>query len=57
MPGSARAPGRCSPTELDAQQLLDLVFTVGAYETLAMAMRTFGVEVDDDLAAWRSGRK
>jgi alkylhydroperoxidase family enzyme len=43
--------------ELDAQQLLDLVFTVGAYETLAMAMRTFGVEVDDDLAAWRSGRK
>jgi alkylhydroperoxidase family enzyme len=39
--------------ELDPQQLLDLVFTVGAYETLAMAMRTFDVEVDDDLARWR----
>lgn len=39
--------------ELDAQQLLDLVFTVGAYDVLAMAMRTFGVEVDDDLAIWK----
>lgn len=39
--------------ELGPQQLLDVVFTVGAYETLAMAMRTFGVEVDADLAAWR----
>lgn len=39
--------------ELDAQQLLDLVFTVGAYDLMAMAMRTFGVEVDTDLAAWR----
>lgn len=39
--------------ELDAQQLLDLVFTVGAYEVLAMAMRTFAVEVDEDLARWK----
>ncbi|HEU5085578.1 MAG TPA: carboxymuconolactone decarboxylase family protein [Acidimicrobiales bacterium] len=39
--------------ELDAQQLLDLVFTVGAYDVLAMAMRTFGVEVDEDLARWK----
>ena len=39
--------------ELDAQQLLDLVFTVGAYDVLAMAMRTFGVEIDDDLAVWK----
>ena len=38
---------------LDAPQLLDLVFTVGSYDLLAMAMRTFGVEVDADLAAWR----
>jgi alkylhydroperoxidase family enzyme len=35
--------------ELDDQQLMDLVFTVGAYELLAMAFRTFGVELDDDL--------
>ena len=36
-------------TEFDDQQLMDLVFTVGAYETLAMAFRSFGVELDDDL--------
>ena len=35
--------------ELDQQQLMDLVFTVGAYELLAMAFRSFGVELDDDL--------
>lgn len=35
--------------ELDQQQLMDLVFTVGAYDTLAMALRSFGVELDDDL--------
>jgi alkylhydroperoxidase family enzyme len=38
---------------LDAQQLLDVIFTVGAYETLAMAMRTFEVELDADLAVWK----
>jgi alkylhydroperoxidase family enzyme len=35
--------------ELDAQQLMDLVFTVGAYDVLAMAMRSFGIQIDDDL--------
>ena len=35
--------------ELDDQQLMDLVFTVGAYDVLAMALRTFGVPLDDDL--------
>ena len=35
--------------ELDEQQLMDLVFTVGAYDLLAMAFRTFGVPLDDDL--------
>ncbi|MFZ0664266.1 MAG: carboxymuconolactone decarboxylase family protein [Acidimicrobiales bacterium] len=35
--------------ELDQQQLMDLVFTVGAYDALAMALRSFGVELDDDL--------
>jgi alkylhydroperoxidase family enzyme len=33
----------------DVQQLMDLVFTVGAYEALAFALRSFGVELDDDL--------
>ncbi len=35
--------------ELDEHQLMDLVFTVGAYDQLAMAMRSFGIELDDDL--------
>ena len=34
---------------LDAQQLMDVVFTVGTYEALAMALNSFGVELDDDL--------
>jgi alkylhydroperoxidase family enzyme len=37
-------------TELDRHQLMDLVFTVGAYDLLAMAFKSFGVELDDDLA-------
>jgi alkylhydroperoxidase family enzyme len=37
--------------QLDRQQLMDLVFTVGAYDLLAMAMRTFEVPLDDDLTA------
>ena len=39
--------------ELDAQQLLDLVFTVGSYDALAMAMRTFDLELDEDLQQWK----
>jgi AhpD family alkylhydroperoxidase len=35
--------------ELDEQQLMDVVFTVGAYDLLAMALRSFGVELDEDL--------
>jgi alkylhydroperoxidase family enzyme len=34
---------------LDTQQLMDVVFTVGAYDLLAMALRTFEVELDQDL--------
>jgi alkylhydroperoxidase family enzyme len=36
-------------SELDRQQLMDLVFTVGAYELLAMAFKSFGVQLDADL--------
>jgi alkylhydroperoxidase family enzyme len=35
--------------EFDTQQLMDVVFTVGAYDLLAMAFGTFDVELDDDL--------
>ena len=34
---------------LDTRQLMDVVFTVGAYELLAMAFRTFDLDLDDDL--------
>jgi len=33
----------------DSQQMMDVVFTVGVYDTFAMAMRTFDVELDEDL--------
>jgi 4-carboxymuconolactone decarboxylase len=32
--------------DLDEHQLMDLVFTVGAYTMLTMALNTFGVELD-----------
>jgi alkylhydroperoxidase family enzyme len=35
--------------ELDDRQLMDVVFTVGAYDIVAMAFNSFGVELDDDL--------
>lgn len=38
--------------DLETKQLMDVVFTVGAYEALAMALRTFDTEVDDDLRPW-----
>jgi alkylhydroperoxidase family enzyme len=34
---------------LNEHELMDVVFTVGAYDVLAMALRTFGVPLDDDL--------
>lgn len=37
-------------SELDTRQLMDVVFTVGAYDVFAMALRTFDVELDHDLA-------
>jgi len=34
---------------LEVEQLMDLVFTVGAYDLLAMAFKSFGVALDDDM--------
>ncbi|MXW60858.1 MAG: carboxymuconolactone decarboxylase family protein [Acidimicrobiaceae bacterium] len=34
---------------LDTRQIIDLLFTVGAYDTLAVAFNCFGLEVDPDL--------
>jgi alkylhydroperoxidase family enzyme len=36
---------------LEEHQLMDVVFTVGAYDVLAMALRSFAVPLDDDLQA------
>jgi alkylhydroperoxidase family enzyme len=36
-------------SELDTRQIMDLVFTVGAYDVFAMALRTFDVALDEDL--------
>ena len=35
--------------ELDAQQLLDVVFTVGCYNTVAWLFRSFDLEVDPEI--------
>jgi hypothetical protein len=45
----ADATWKVLAAELDVEQLMDLVFTVGAYDLLAMAFRSFGVQLDDDL--------
>jgi 4-carboxymuconolactone decarboxylase len=45
------ATWRALSAELDVRQVMDLVFTVGAYEVLAMALRAFRVALDDDLVA------
>jgi alkylhydroperoxidase family enzyme len=37
---------------LDVQQLMDLVFTVGCFEVIAMFFRSFGVQPDADLLAY-----
>jgi 4-carboxymuconolactone decarboxylase len=34
--------------QLDEHQRMDLIFTIGNYIALAMALNTFGVEVEDD---------
>lgn len=38
--------------EFDQRQLMDLVFTVGTYEMVAFALRSFGVEPEPDLAPY-----
>ena len=40
---------------LDREQLMDLVFTIGAYDLLAMAFNTFGLELDPGLTGFPPG--
>lgn len=41
----------------DTEQLMDVVFTVGGYDLLAMALLSFAVEIDGDLSSYSIGRK
>jgi alkylhydroperoxidase family enzyme len=43
------ATWRVLAASFEVEQLMDLVFTVGCYDLLAMAFNSFGVELDDDL--------
>lgn len=43
--------------ELDRQQVMDLVFTVGAYDMLAVAMNTFGLQLDPSLTGFPPGHQ
>ena len=36
----------------NTQQLMDLVFTVGQYNLVSMALNSFGVQLDDGLPGW-----
>jgi 4-carboxymuconolactone decarboxylase len=38
--------------DFDRQQLMDLVFTIGAYDMLAVAMNSFGLQLDPGLAGF-----
>jgi AhpD family alkylhydroperoxidase len=40
---------------LDAQQILDIIFTAGAYATIAWMVQSLGIELDDDLWAALDG--
>lgn len=42
---------------LDHRQLLDLIFTVGAYDVLAMLMKSSAMELDADLRQWKRGSR
>ena len=39
-------------SQLSTQQLMDLVFTVGQYNLVSMALNSFGVQLDDGLPGW-----
>ena len=45
------------PTQLDRQQLMDFVFTVGAYDLLCMATNNFGLGLDPGLEGFPAEAK
>lgn len=47
----------CLCDHYDTQQLIDLVFTVGQYNMVAMALNTFGVQLDERLSGFPPDKK
>ena len=43
--------------QLNPQQLMDVVFTVGNYNLVSMALNTFGVQLDPGLTGFPPGRR
>ena len=41
----------------DTRQMLDLVFTVGQYTLVSMALNSMGVQLDDGLTGFPQGRR
>ena len=37
---------------LNQQQMMDLVFTVGQYNLVSMALNSFGVQLDEGVPDW-----
>jgi 4-carboxymuconolactone decarboxylase len=48
----ADATWRALSEEYDTQQMMDVVFTVGQYTLVSMALNTFGVELDPGLSGF-----
>lgn len=57
--GISEATWAVLAAEMNAQQLLDLIYTVGAYESVAFMLRSIEIQLDDGLAellaAFRAG--
>ena len=55
--GSISAPTLAVLREhLDVQQLLDLIYTVGCYQNLAWMLRSFDIDLDDDIIEMLTAR-
>ena len=44
--------GQGCPSTLNPQQMMDLVFTVGQYNLVSMALNSFGVQLDEGVPDW-----
>ncbi|MGC5255553.1 hypothetical protein ACPXCG_04310 [Gordonia sp. DT218] len=47
--GISKSTWQVLASELDEQQILDVIFTVGAYDTIARMFNSLELEIDDDV--------